>query len=212
MDKKTAKSLSNVALLPEVQNALNMWMHSAAFRNSKSIGVKGMLIGELAMSLYTIPRPTNRIEVFYPEKPAIPGGVTGFTRHQKNVFQENFSKVEVWTHTPESLCVPKSVGEIIICSGFDRECRKRLGEIAANWPEIPLRPAYAILDGMTVASLECLIVLKLYSSTNKRFEAEALADIAYMLECNPQITMESSTGWSLSQFHLNKLKLLLKRK
>lgn len=203
------QKLCRVALDPRLQIALDKWRCSPTFRWRKSIGDKGLLIGDLAMSFYAKPRFTDKVEVFYPERSEIPGGVTGFTRHHKGVFQENTSKIEVWTHTPETLHIPKSVTKIIKCSGFDLHTRLELGDLLKFPETLPTKPAYNVHDDLMVASLECMIVLKLYASDNRKLEYQALGDIARMLENNPQISTSSFEGWGLSEFHLKKLSAII---
>ena len=185
------RELSRVALVPRVQIALDKWRSSPTFLRSKSIGDKGMLVGDLAMSFYAKPRFTHRVEIYYPDGSEIPGGVNGFTRHHKGVFQETTSKIEVRTHSPETLHLPESVTEIIKYSGFDLRARLQLAD-TLNFPKVlPAKSAYDVHDGLKVASLECMIVLKLYASDNRRLEYQTLGDIARMLENNPQISTES---------------------
>jgi len=176
-----AKELCHVALDHRVQTVLDKWKQSKTFRNSKSIHVRGMLVGDLAMNIHAKPRYADKVEIFYPEPSSIPGGVDGFTRHHKGIFQENASKLEVWTLTPKSLHIPDAVAKIICNSGYN------------------------VLEGLMVATLECMIVLKLYASDNRRFEYQALADIDHLLESNPQIIVAAFDEWFLSEFHLNKL-------
>lgn len=203
------RELSRVALVPRVQIALDKWRSSPTFLRSKSIGDKGMLVGDLAMSFYAKPRFTHRVEIYYPDGSEIPGGVNGFTRHHKGVFQETTSKIEVRTHSPETLHLPESVTEIIKYSGFDLRARLQLAD-TLNFPKVlPAKSAYDVHDGLKVASLECMIVLKLYASDNRRLEYQALGDIARMLENNPQISTESFEGWGLSEFHLAKLSAII---
>lgn len=202
-------ALCRVALVPSVQIALDKWRGSPTFRRSKSIGDKGLLVGDLAMSFYAKPRFTHRVEIYYPEGSEIPGGVIGFTRHHKGIFQENTSKIEVRTYTPETLHIPKSVTEIIGCSGFDLRARLEFADLLKCPEVLPAKSAYDVHDGLKVASLECMIVLKLYASDNRRLEYQALGDIARMLENNPQISTDSFEGWGLSEFHLAKLSAII---
>ena len=181
------KELRHVALVRDVQTTLNRWRHSETFRKSKSIHVMGLLIGDLALSFYAKPRYTDRVEVLYPEPSSIPGGVVGFTRHHKGVLQDDASEIEVWTLTPDALHIPEAIAQRIFHSAYD------------------------VRDGLMVASLEGMIVLKLYASDNRRFQYQALGDIGSMLENNPQITAASFDGWSLSEFHLDKLKDSIRR-
>ncbi len=203
------KELCHVALVQDVQVALDKWRHSKTFEKSRSIGDMGLLVGDLAMSFYAKPRYADRVEVLYPEASSIPGGVDGFTRHHKGVFQENASKVEVWTLTPNSLHIPEAVAEIIQCSGFGLHTRLELANLLKLPDVLPVKSAYDRHDGLMVASLECMIVLKLYASDNRRFEHQALGDIGRMLENNPQISAASFDGWSLSEFHLKKLNAII---
>jgi|GEM_PF-6754781 hypothetical protein len=183
----TVKELCHAALDQRVQTALDKWRNSRTFGRSKSIHVKGLLVGDLAMNFHAKYRDADELEILYPEPSSIPGGVDGFTRHHKGVFQENGSKLEVWTHTPKSLHLPDAVAKIIRKSGYN------------------------VHEGLMVASLECMIVLKLYASDNRRFENQALADIDHLMERNPQITAASFDEWFLSEFHLNKLQDSLRR-
>jgi len=175
------KELCDVALRQDVQATLDKWRHSRTFGRTKSICDKGMLIGDLAINFHAKPRPADRVEILFPNPSSIPGGVDGFTRHHKGVFQENASKIQVWTTTPKSLHIPDAVAQIICNCGYN------------------------VHEGLMVASLECMIVLKLYASYSRRFEYQALADIEHMLEHNPQTTATSFDNWFLSDFHLNKL-------
>lgn len=206
------KELCHVALDQRVQTVLDQWRNSKTFRNCKSIHVKGMLVGDLAINFYAKPNFTDKVEIYYPEPSSIPGGVDGFTRHHKGVFQENSSKIEVWTLTPESLHIPEPIPTIINEAGWNVYLRQlsehKKQEMAALLKlrlDLPVKSAHDIHVGLMVASLECMIVLKLYASDNRRFESLALNDIDRMLENNPQITIASFDGWSLSEFHLNKL-------
>jgi hypothetical protein len=200
------KELCHVALVQDVQTVLDKWRHSKTFLKSKSIHIKGMLVGDLAMSFYAKPRYADRVEVLYPEPSSIPGGVDGFTRHHKGVYQENVSTIAVWTHVPESFHIPKTVAEIIIYNGYGVA-----GPDFVKLPDMPAKSTYVVHDGLMVASLETMIVMKLFASDNRRFEYQALGDIDRMLENNTHITTASFDGWPLSEFHLDKLKDAIRR-
>lgn len=183
--QRPALELRHVALVHTVQKALDNWRTSRTFGRSKSIQDRGLLVGNLAMSFYAKPRFADRVEILYPEASSIPGGVDGFTRHHKGVFQEDISKTEVWTLTPKSLHIPQEVIKRIFYSEA------------------------VVHDGLMVASLESMIILKLYASDNRRLEYQALGDIARMLENNPQLSTDSFAGWGLSEFHLAKLNAIM---
>lgn len=162
--RAAVSSLSNVALVPEVQHALAAWVRS-------KVGLeKGVLIGGLAMSFYSAPRATQDVDLLFISDSSIPGEVPGFKRHRPGAFQERETHVEVEVSTAKSFHLPPSVATKVIKTAV-------------------------VHDGLKVASLEALVVLKLYGSLSPKRKFKDLGDVQLLVQHHPEVDVDD---WELS--------------
>lgn len=171
----SVKTLKNSALIPEVEHALLQWVNSKVKDQAP-----GVLIGALAMSFYTKPRATTDVDLLFLTQGDIPDEVIGFKRHRSGAFQENKTHVEVEVVLPATINVSSSIAKKVADTSI-------------------------LIEGLRVASLEGLIVLKLFGSDNVKRELKDLGDIVSMLDSQPSITINSLSEWSLSETHKAKL-------
>ena len=134
---------------------------------------RGVLIGGLAMAFYAPPRTTQDVDMLYLHSSDIPGEVVGFKYHRKGAFQENTTHVEVEVVAADTIGIPSSVA-------------KRVVDTAVTY------------DGVKVASLQALIVLKLYGAKEPRRRFKDLGDVQRLLEHNRAININLGE-WSLSK-------------
>jgi hypothetical protein len=160
--------LSHVALVPEVQHTLIQWIKA-------KVGpvAPGILIGGLAMSFYAKPRTTQDIDLLFLSEALIPLKMTGFRRNRKGAFENRDTNVVVEVITPESINLPSAVAQ-------------KVYQTARNH------------SNLKVASLEAMIVLKLFGADSKKRELQDLGDIVRMLESNPEVYLQD---WPLSNVH-----------
>ena len=131
--------LSQAALVPEVAHALLQW---AKVRLSGS-QAPGVLIGGLALSFYTKPRETTDVDILFLSDEDIPTDIPGFKRVRKGALQENKTHVEIETCSASNINLPQSVVRKVFDTSHDH-------------------------GGLRVASLEAMIVLKLWGSDTLR--------------------------------------------
>jgi len=147
-----ASSLEHVALVPEVQHALEAWVTA-----NKELS-RGVLIGGLAMSFYTKPRYTEDVDILFLSVKDIPETVAGFKRYRPGAFEENKTQVSIEVVTPASFTLmPDAVADKVF------------------------RSAVAF-GNLKVASREGMIALKLCSAQDKRRKLKDLADVVELLD------------------------------
>lgn len=147
--------LLNAALAPEVNKALQHWGQiEDAYK-------EGVLIGGIAVSMYSRARSTEDIDILYREESDVPDNLTGFRKFRAHSFRHNQTHVEVETLTPDFLRIPKS----IVNQVFDTAVQ---------------------VGTLRVASVEGIIALKLVSTRHKD-----LSDVITLLQHNPNIDMSS---------------------
>jgi predicted nucleotidyltransferase len=136
---------------------------------------KGVLIGGLAMSFYSKPRYTEDVDLLFIDLD-LPKEIPGFARNQTHALTNKKTHVEVELVTPELVNVPSSVFKKVVATAKE-------------------------IDGLKVASVEGLIVLKLFGSDSVKRESQDTADIERLVESKPDVDL---SDWSLSQRHLSK--------
>lgn len=171
---QAGKTLIESAIVPEVLNTLKHWIAA-----NKSDGNPGVLIGGIALSFYAKPRYTEDIDLLFINSQQIPSEVVGFKKHRQGALLDKNTHVEIKTVTPESVNVPASVFQQVINTA---------------------KP----IDGLLVASLEGLIVLKLHSADTPKRTTLDSGDIIRLLDANPNFTINDLSGWNLSPTHINR--------
>lgn len=172
------KDVKHVALVPEVAHALAQWIKA----KTGSVA-PGVLIGGIVMSFYSKPRYTEDIDLLFLTEESIPSEVEGFRHSRKGAFEDCTTHVEIKLVTAKSINVPHEVVKKV----FDTA---------------------VVYDGLKVASLEALIVLKLYGADHPKRTNIDLGDIDIVLEHNPHINLD---GWHLNEVHKARLKDALSR-
>lgn len=146
--------LAHISLIPEVGYALEAWRN--AFPASAK--VPGILIGGLALSIYTRPRSTSDVDLLFLDSTSIPEVVPGFKRIRPGSFQDNKNHVEVEVVPCSAINVSRQVAEKVINSAI-------------------------VHDKLRIASPEGLVTLKLISAcNNKRRLLKDSADIFALLD------------------------------
>ena len=164
--------LLNAALAPEVNKALQHWGQiEDAYK-------EGVLIGGIAVSMYSRARSTEDIDILYREESDVPDNLTGFRKFRAHSFRHNQTHVEVETLTPDFLRIPKS----IVNQVFDTAVQ---------------------MGTLRVASVEGIIALKLVSTRHKD-----MSDVITLLQHNPNIDMSSWNLDMLTQDKLDKAREL----
>jgi hypothetical protein len=97
-----ATSLKHLALVPEVQDTLEVW--GANYKPNH-----GVLIGGLALSFYRTPWATQDVDILLLHESDIPVAVDGFKRVRPHTFRENGTHVEVELVTPSLIDLPTAV-------------------------------------------------------------------------------------------------------
>lgn len=164
-----AASLSHVALYPEVQVALLAW---------SKLGIKSVLIGGLALSLYAKPRMTEDVDLLFLHDEDVPNAVPGFKQKSPHTLQEDVTHVMLECVTSRTVPIPQELVERVFKTAI-------------------------MSEGMLVASREGLIALKLYGADLPKRRLNDLADIARIV--TPEADM---SGWDLSPDHLSAFKLI----
>lgn len=164
--------LLNAALAPEVNKALQHWGQiEDAYK-------EGVLIGGIAVSMYSRARSTEDIDILYREESDVPDNLTGFRKFRAHSFRHNQTHVEVETLTPDFLRIPKSIVNRV----FDTAVQ---------------------MGTLRVASVEGIIALKLVSNRHKD-----MSDVITLLQHNPNIDMSSWNLDMLMQDKLDKAREL----
>lgn len=170
-----------IALVPEVQHALAQWIKST-FGYKHPGAVPGILIGGLAMAFYAKPRETTDVDLLFLSDSDIPSGLDHFKRTRKGAFQEQQTHVEIEVCTPASINLPPAVA-------------RKVAQTADSY------------SGLKVASVEGMVVLKLFGSDTPRRALRDQADIQAILENFPSIDL---SDWALSDAHKQRLQEIMK--
>lgn len=155
----------------------------AAWISSKQTAA-GVLIGGLAMSFYAPPRYTQDVDILFLSRADIPEHLDGFRKHRAGAFEDVVSNVEVEVVTPSQINLPLSVARRIVDTARE-------------------------FDSLKVASLEGLIVLKLFGSDDRKRYHSDLGDIQRLLSNNPSLKLIDFKEWGLSEEHSSRLQSLL---
>lgn len=132
---------------------------------------RGVLIGGLALSFYATPRYTEDVDVLFLNEADIPKIVDGFKRNRKSSFENKSTGVEIELVTRGLVAMPQHIIERVYKTAVEH-------------------------DGIKVASLEGLIVLKLYGALNPKRQHRDLGDIERILEHNKKPDL---TEWNLPE-------------
>lgn len=176
--KIAATTINHVAILPEVQHALAKWIQVTTQGYNP-----GVLIGGLAMSFYAKPRTTEDVDLLYLHSTDIPheDSVPGFKRYRKGAFRENSTHVDIEVTTPESFVdLPVHVAQKVV-------------KTAVKY------------DGVSVASREGMIALKLCSAFAPKRKSKDSADIVQLLQGHLDLSM---SHWGLEPKHLELLEAI----
>lgn len=176
-----AKTLKEAALVPEVRGALERWS------TSMPDDEQGVLIGGLALSFYARPRQTMDVDLLFDTLPStLNDRFFKRTRTHAAIDKKDHVELEFVTHS--LINVPKTVTDRVMKTAW------RIG------PEQP-----------RIASLDSMIVLKLYGADNAKRRNQDSADIQAMLENNPRLDVEELIhSWTLSSEHATRLRDLHK--
>jgi hypothetical protein len=176
------RNIIDVIISAEVKKALKKWISSIKkYVETKPTVRKeeeGVLIGGLAMALYTRPRYTQDVDILFLHREHIPDKLDGFIRHRKLAFKEKSTHVEV---------------EVVDSTSF------------SNLPQSLVDKVFdtaVIVEGMLVASKEGLVCLKLYAG---RTQDEA--DIVAILKEYPDTKITGWPTTKEQKELLKKLKL-----
>ena len=134
-----------------------------------------VLIGGLAFAFYSRPRLTTDMGVLF--LTADVPEVDGFKRVRKGAELHKDTHVEVETVTPQSINLPQSVAQMVFSTAVS-------------------------VHGYKVASLEAMVVLKLYAADNQKRRHRDMGDIIEMLTHNATFTKERLTGWTLQDHRI----------
>ena len=140
------------------------------------VSANWVLIGGLALAFYTKPRMTSDVDVLFLSKETMPSGLEHFKRNRPGAMLHLDTHVEVETVTPESIKLPAVVASKVFSTAVTHGSYK-------------------------VASLEGMLVMKLYATDTKKRELKDGADIVAMLEANPSITLTNLSEWPLTNTH-----------
>lgn len=147
--------LLKAALAPEVNKALQHW------GQIEDAYTQGVLIGGIAVSMYSRARSTEDIDILYKEESDVPDYLNGFRKFRAHSFRHNQTHVEVETLTPDFLHIPKYIVDKV----FDTAIQ---------------------MGTLKVASVEGIIALKLVSTRHKD-----MSDVIVLLQHNPEVNMDS---------------------
>lgn len=173
-----AKTLREAALVPEVRGAVERWF------KSQPAPQQGVLIGGLALSFYARPRQTMDVDLLFADHAPQEVNTTFFKRTRDHAAIDKKDHVELEFVTHKTIGVPKAVTDRVIETAW-----------GGRTPEQP-----------RIASLDSMIVLKLYGADSPRRRLQDSADIQAMLENNPRLDVEELIrSWSLSEVHAARL-------
>lgn len=180
-----AKTLREAALVPEVRSTVMRWAQKSADCKDQ-----GVLVGGLALSFYARPRQTMDVDLLVKnvESLDIP---EGFKEARQNAVLDKDTQVEIELVTPALVGIPEWMADRVIRTAW----------------ELPVGVANMRFSaGLRVASLDSMIVLKLYGADNPKRRRQDEADIQAMLEHNPGLNIEGLIeSWSLSKKHAETL-------
>lgn len=175
-----AKTLREAALVPEVRGTLERWI------KAQPATEQGVLIGGLALSFYARPRQTQDVDLLFADHAPSDLNTTFFKRTRDHAAIDKKDHVELEFVTHKTIGVPKAVTDRVI---------------ETAWSVGPGQPR--------VASLDSMIVLKLYGSDTARRHLQDSADIQAMLEHNRRLVIEELIdSWGLSEKHAQHLRKL----
>lgn len=137
----------------------------------------GVLIGGLAMSFYATPRYTEDVDLLFLHQKDVPTVVSGFKAHRKGALENKTTGVEIETVWPASIKIPQDIANKVYSTSV-------------------------IHDGLRVASLEALIVLKLLASLDPKRKLRDLGDVSILVEIHPKVDLK---GWNISKELLSEL-------
>ncbi len=140
---------------------------------------RGVLIGGLALSFYARPRQTMDVDLLFAEH--LPTVNDKFKRHRDHAALDKKDHVELEFVTPALIKIPPAVAKRVIDTAWD-------------------------VGGMQIASLDSMIVLKLYGADNKRRQRQDEADIQSMLEHNKVNITDLVNSWRLEPMHAERLR------
>jgi hypothetical protein len=145
---------------------------------------RGVLIGGMARAFYAPPRYTQDVDIaFADEGPTDPP--EGFRKHRQGAFEHAKTGVEIEIVTPDAVGLPASLFRAVVDTAV-------------------------VVDGVSIASLEGLIALKLASAEgNPKRELRDHSDVLEMLEANPTFAEERMADWNLSHEQSRALAKLL---
>lgn len=147
---------------------------------------QGVLIGGLALSFYARPRQTMDVDLLFDTTPDFINPHFKRTRDHGAIDKKDHVELEFVTH--KTINVPKAVTDRVI---------------ATSWKLTGLSPR--------IASLDSMIVLKLYGADTPKRHLRDSADIQAMLENNPRLDVEELIrSWHLSEGHAKLLRHLHK--
>ena len=174
-----AKTLEEAALVPEVRTAALRWA------SQQEGNERGVLIGGLALAFYARPRQTMDVDVLVKSVSDV-YVPQGFTKSRMHAIFDKATQVEIEIVTPAFVGIPGDVADRVMHTAWD------LG---------------AAGNHMRVASLDSMIVLKLYGADSQKRRRQDEADIQSMIEHNPRLDVEGLIrSWSLSEAHAEKLR------
>lgn len=126
---------------------------------------KGVLIGGLALSMYAKPRYTEDVDLLFLNESDIPDDVAGFRRTRGHAFEEKKYQVEVEVNTASQINLPIDVAHKVF------------------------ETAHSI-NGLRIASVEALVVMKLFGSLTPKRKHKDLGDIQRILEEHPDVSID----------------------
>lgn len=140
---------------------------------------RGVLIGGLALSFYARPRQTMDVDLLFADR--VPEVNSMFKKHREHSAIDKKDHVEMEFVTPKTINIPHLVAARVIDTAWE------IGELR-------------------IASLDSMIVLKLYGADNKRRQRQDEADIQSMLEHNRVHITGLIESWHLSDLHAERLR------
>lgn len=142
---------------------------------------RGVLIGGLALSFYARPRQTMDVDLLFAQAPDFINPMFKRTRDHGAIDKKDHVEIEFVTH--KTIGIPQAVAKRVIDTAW------QLGS-----------------TGPKVASLDAMIVMKLYGADSPKRRRQDEADIQAMLENNPRLNMqELIQSWQLSDAHRTRL-------
>lgn len=169
--RASVSDIKHAAMIPEVQSSLLKWVKTKVGGE-----VPGVLIGGLAMSFYAPPRATQDVDLLFMTESDIPEQVQGFRRRRSGAFEDTQTNVEVEVVVPRAINLPVEVARRVLATAV-------------------------VHQDLRVASLEGLVVLKLFGSDSPKRHFSDLGDIQRLLVANPHLDLKDLSEWNLSTKH-----------